>query len=107
MQVCPASASVICKKLLRSLASAGARCCKAVRASQQPFLAASSTPDTATIGRGYVTPGAEAWTACVQVRWWDITAGEQLFRLDGHTDYIRSSACSPSSPDTWATGMGQ
>lgn len=38
------------------------------------------------------------------VRWWDITAGEQLFRLNGHSDYIRSSACSPASPDTWATG---
>ncbi|BDA47532.1 U3 small nucleolar RNA-associated protein 15 homolog [Coccomyxa sp. Obi] len=38
------------------------------------------------------------------VRWWDITTEEQLFRLDGHTDYVRSSACSPSSSDTWATG---
>ena len=40
----------------------------------------------------------------LQIRYWDITAGEQLFRLDGHSDYVRSSACSPSSPDTWATG---
>lgn len=40
----------------------------------------------------------------LQVRWWDVTAGEQVFRLEGHTDYVRSSACSPSSPDTWATG---
>jgi U3 small nucleolar RNA-associated protein 15 len=38
------------------------------------------------------------------VRWWDVTAGEQLFRLDGHSDYVRSSACSPAAPDTWATG---
>ncbi|KAK9905478.1 hypothetical protein WJX75_000621 [Coccomyxa subellipsoidea] len=38
------------------------------------------------------------------VRWWDVTAGEQVFRLEGHTDYVRSSACSPSLPDTWATG---
>ena len=56
---------------------------------------------------GMCHSSAEAWTARVQVRWWDITAGEQLFRLDGHTDYIRSSACSPSSPDTWATGISQ
>ena len=39
-----------------------------------------------------------------QIRWWDITAGEQQFRLDGHSDYVRSSACSSASPDTWATG---
>ena len=40
----------------------------------------------------------------VQVRWWDVAAGEQLFRLQGHTDYVRSAAANPSSPDVWATG---
>ena len=40
----------------------------------------------------------------VQVRWWDVAAGEQLFRLEGHTDYVRSAAANPSSPDVWATG---
>ncbi|KAL3158240.1 hypothetical protein ABBQ38_010492 [Trebouxia sp. C0009 RCD-2024] len=37
------------------------------------------------------------------VRWWDVTVGKQDFRLDGHSDYVRSAAVSPSSPDTWAT----
>ena len=104
MQVCLASAFVI--------ACGHWRCCKAAHACQQPFLVASSTLSSGlavycdTDGREGVDPGADAWTAHVQVRWWDITAGEQLFRLDGHTDYIRSSACSPSSADTWATGKG-
>lgn len=39
----------------------------------------------------------------LQVRWWDVTVGKQGFRLDGHSDYVRSAAVSPSSPDTWAT----
>eukprot|EP00891_Asterochloris_glomerata_P002672 jgi/Astpho2/2672/fgenesh1_pm.00049_%23_14_t len=38
------------------------------------------------------------------VRWWDVAAGEQLFRLEGHTDYVRSAAANPASPDVWATG---
>ena len=37
------------------------------------------------------------------MRWWDVTVGKQDFRLDGHSDYVRSAAVSPSSPDTWAT----
>lgn len=40
----------------------------------------------------------------LQVRWWDVAAGEQLFRLEGHTDYVRSAAANPASPDVWATG---
>ena len=39
----------------------------------------------------------------VQVRWWDVTVGKQDFRLEGHTDYVRSAAVSPSSQDIWAT----
>ena len=39
-----------------------------------------------------------------QVRYWDVTAGEQAARLDGHADYVRSVAASPGSPDVWATG---
>ena len=39
----------------------------------------------------------------VQVRWWDVTVGKQDFRLEGHTDYVRSAAVSPGSQDTWAT----
>jgi len=40
----------------------------------------------------------------VTVRWWDVTTGAQLLRLDGHADYVRAGAHSPSSLDTWATG---
>lgn len=40
---------------------------------------------------------------CLQVRWWDVTVGKQDFRLDGHSDYVRAAAVSPTSPDTWAT----
>jgi WD40 repeat protein len=39
-----------------------------------------------------------------QVRWWDVSEGKQLLRLDGHQDYIRSAANSPASTDMWATG---
>lgn len=39
----------------------------------------------------------------LQVRWWDVTVGKQDFRLDGHSDYVRSAAVSPTSPDMWAT----
>ena len=38
------------------------------------------------------------------VRWWDVAAGEQQFRLEGHTDYVRSAAVNPVSQDVWATG---
>ncbi|KAG2498088.1 hypothetical protein HYH03_003846 [Edaphochlamys debaryana] len=40
----------------------------------------------------------------VTVRWWDVTSGSQVLRLDGHSDYVRAAAASPASPDTWATG---
>ncbi|CAK0783260.1 hypothetical protein CVIRNUC_006459 [Coccomyxa viridis] len=66
-----------------------------LRGHQRPVHTTRFAPD-----KMHVLSGSDDAT----VRWWDITAGEQLFRLDGHTDYIRSSACSPSSPDTWATG---
>lgn len=39
----------------------------------------------------------------LQVRWWDVTVGKQDFRLAGHSDYVRSAAASPTSPDMWAT----
>ena len=32
-----------------------------------------------------------------------MTVGKQDFRLDGHSDYVRAAACSPTSADTWAT----
>lgn len=40
----------------------------------------------------------------VTVRWWDVTAGKQVCRLDGHQDYVRSAASSPVNGDTWLTG---
>ena len=40
----------------------------------------------------------------LQVRLWDVSAGEQVTRLTGHTDYVRAAAASPSSSDSWATG---
>ena len=40
-----------------------------------------------------------------QVRLWDVSAGEQVTRLTGHTDYVRAAAASPSSSDSWATGV--
>ena len=38
------------------------------------------------------------------VRWWDVSSGEQVSRLDGHADYVRSAALSPQSEDLVATG---
>jgi U3 small nucleolar RNA-associated protein 15 len=38
------------------------------------------------------------------VRWWDVSSGEQIFRLDGHTDYVRAAALSPQSEELVATG---
>ena len=72
-------------------------------------------------GRVSAQPGSEACRApcpgvqgaprpmrvrCAARRWryWDVTAGEQVARLDGHGDYVRASACSPAQPDLWATG---
>lgn len=43
--------------------------------------------------------------ATSQVRLWDVSAGEQVARLTGHTDYVRAAAASPSSSDSWATGV--
>ncbi|KAG2433548.1 hypothetical protein HYH02_012665 [Chlamydomonas schloesseri] len=40
----------------------------------------------------------------VTVRWWDVSAGSQVLRLDGHRDYVRAAAASPASSDTWLTG---
>lgn len=40
----------------------------------------------------------------LQARLWDVSAGEQVARLTGHTDYVRAAAASPSSSDSWATG---
>ncbi|KAJ9528735.1 hypothetical protein QJQ45_020637 [Haematococcus lacustris] len=40
----------------------------------------------------------------VTVRWWDVTAGEQVCRFEGHTDYVRSASVSPADACTWATG---
>ena len=37
------------------------------------------------------------------MRWWDVTAGKQDFRLDGHSDYVRAASVNPTSPDMWAT----
>eukprot|EP00951_Prasinocladus_malaysianus_P011338 scaffold83769_cov26-Prasinocladus_malaysianus.AAC.1 len=39
-----------------------------------------------------------------KVRWWDMTEGRQVIRLDGHTDYVRAAECSPGSDTTWLTG---
>jgi U3 small nucleolar RNA-associated protein 15 len=36
------------------------------------------------------------------VRLWDLTAGDQIARMDGHTDYVRAAAC--ASDTMWATG---
>lgn len=40
----------------------------------------------------------------VTLRWWDVSAGEQVMRFDGHTDYIRAAAVSPVNAETWASG---
>lgn len=38
------------------------------------------------------------------VRWWDVASGNQIMRLDGHTDYVRAAALSPQSEELIATG---
>lgn len=40
----------------------------------------------------------------ITARWWDISSGEQVMRLDGHRDYIRAAAQSTTSESQWATG---
>lgn len=37
-------------------------------------------------------------------RWWDLTTGQQVTKLVGHADYIRSCASNPSNHEVWATG---
>lgn len=37
-------------------------------------------------------------------RWWDVSSGAQVCRLDGHTDYVRAAGVSPANMETWATG---
>ena len=39
-----------------------------------------------------------------QVRFWDVTQGQQVSRLTGHTDYVRAGAVSPLDMNVWATG---
>ena len=39
-----------------------------------------------------------------QVRFWDVTQGQQVSRLTGHTDYVRAGAVSPLDSNVWATG---
>lgn len=39
-----------------------------------------------------------------QVRWWDVTTGEQVCRLTEHTDYVRAGAVCPLDSNIWATG---
>ena len=43
----------------------------------------------------------------VTVRWWDISSGKQVARLDGHQDYVRAAAVSPASETTWVTGEAE
>eukprot|EP00743_Colponemidia_sp_Colp-15_P003436 GILK01003710.1.p1 GENE.GILK01003710.1~~GILK01003710.1.p1 ORF type:complete len:535 (+),score=87.61 GILK01003710.1:42-1607(+) len=38
------------------------------------------------------------------VRFWDLGTGDSLRTWDAHTDYIRSLALNPTSPDVFATG---
>jgi len=40
----------------------------------------------------------------VTIRWWDISEGKQVLRLDGHSDYVRAAAVSPASEATWLSG---
>ena len=39
------------------------------------------------------------------MRFWDLTSGEQVKRLEGHADYVRSAAVSPANSFLWATGI--
>lgn len=38
------------------------------------------------------------------MRYWDLSEGKQILRLDGHRDYVRAGSQHPSSVDSWATG---
>ena len=54
-----------------------------LKAHKRPTHVARFSPD-----RQHVLSGSDD----VTVRWWDITSGEQVARLDGHTDYVRAAA---------------
>ena len=41
----------------------------------------------------------------VQVRYWDLTSGEQVQRMEGHADYVRTAAVNPINSNIWATGQ--
>jgi U3 small nucleolar RNA-associated protein 15 len=34
---------------------------------------------------------------------WDVTSGQQVSSMLGHSDYVRSAVCSPASEEVWAT----
>ncbi len=55
-------------------------------------------------GRGFRTAGTDGCVAA-QVRFWDVTQGQQVLRLTGHTDYVRAGAVSPLDTNVWATGL--
>ena len=38
------------------------------------------------------------------VRWWDISEGAQVLRMDGHRDYVRAASRNLQAVDMWATG---
>mmetsp|Transcript_35056 Transcript_35056/g.63066 ORF Transcript_35056/g.63066 Transcript_35056/m.63066 type:complete len:554 (-) Transcript_35056:179-1840(-) len=40
----------------------------------------------------------------VTLRYWDISTGDQVQRLDGHADYVRAAAASPVDSHTWISG---
>jgi WD40 repeat protein len=66
-----------------------------LKAHKRPTHVARFSPD-----RLHVLSGSDD----VTVRWWDITSGAQLRRLDGHSDYVRAAGVSPVNAETWATG---
>mmetsp|Transcript_5412 Transcript_5412/g.11948 ORF Transcript_5412/g.11948 Transcript_5412/m.11948 type:complete len:530 (-) Transcript_5412:1074-2663(-) len=66
-----------------------------LKAHKRPTHVTRFSPD-----KLHVLSGSDDVTA----RWWDVTAGQQVLRLDGHTDYVRAAAASPANSETWATG---
>lgn len=54
-----------------------------LKAHKRPTHVARFSPD-----RQHVLSGSDD----VTVRWWDITSGAQVARLDGHADYVRAAA---------------
>ncbi|GAX79819.1 hypothetical protein CEUSTIGMA_g7259.t1 [Chlamydomonas eustigma] len=65
------------------------------KAHQRPTHVTRFSPD-----KQHVLSGSDD----VTVRWWDITSGSQVMRLDGHTDYVRAASVSPVNMETWVTG---